>query len=346
MSRCDLRLAVRAAVLMVNTGKPGRMVTMRRRTLLLSLLATGAVSACADRAITAVSASKAPILASTSASSLAPQSVMPFVPRPGAAPAHSYNVGRRDFPFARGDDRPLPTSVWYPAEGVVPARPAPVDAATPAAGRFPLILFSHGLTSSPTDFEAMLSRWAQAGFVVAGPAFPHTRYEAENFDAEDIVNQPADVRYVLDQLLGGELRPVIDEHRIAAAGHSGGGITTAGLFSAQRDARLTAGLLIAGTDFQGTPFTGPPAAMLFVHGTKDDTVAWSAGRTVFEAVPWSRAMLTIEDGGHVIESDSFEPITRTSTDFWRWALYGDATAKARIPADAAVNGVATLENRL
>ena len=322
---------------------------MRRRTLLLSLLATGTVSACADRSLTAVSSSSTPILGSTTVSSLAPQSVTPVVPQPGAAPARSFTVGRRDLTLSRGADRPLPTRLWYPAEGAVPSVPAPVDNATPAPGAYPLILFSHGLTAHPSDFEAMLSRWAQAGFVVAGPAFPHTSYGVDDFDAEDIVNQPADVRYVLDQILGLDadpLRAIIDEHRVAAAGHSGGGITTVGLFSAQRDARLKAGMVIAGTDFQGTPFTGPPAPMLFVHGTGDDTVAYAAARTVFEAVPWSRAMLTVEGGGHVIESDSFEPITRTGTEFWRWSLYGDATAKTRLATAAAVNGVATWENQL
>jgi predicted alpha/beta hydrolase family esterase len=169
------------------------------------------------------------------------------------------------------------------------------------------------------------------------------------FDSGDIVNQPADVRHVLDRLLaltGDPLAAIIDPGRLAAAGHSGGGITTAGLFSAERDERLTAGLLIAGTDFQGAPFAGPAAAMLFVHGRNDDTVTYRAGHTVFEAVPWSRAMLSVTSGGHVITSSDFEAITSTSTEFWRWSLYGDAAAKSRIPAAAAVGDAATLEDQL
>ena len=226
----------------------------------------------------------------------------------------------------------------------------PVDGAMPAEGRFPLIIFSHGLTSNPNDFAALLSRWAQAGFVVAGPAFPHTAYGVADFDPEDIVNQPADVRHVLDQLLalpGDPLREMIDPDRLAAAGHSGGAITTVGLFSAERDERLKAGVVIAGTDFQGAPFTGPAAGMMLVHGRDDDTVTYRAGHTVFEAVPWSRAMLSITEGGHVITDDNFETITATTTEFLRWSLYGDAAAKARIPAAAAaVDGVGTLEDQL
>lgn len=325
---------------------------MRRRTLIFSVLAAGALSACAtatEKAVSA-SASAAPILASTTASSLAPQKATAFVPRQGTAPSGSYAVGRRTFPFARGADRPLPTTVWYPATGDAPGSPSPVADAAPASGRFPLVLFSHGLTAQPSDYADMLARWAQAGFVVAGPTYPHTSYGAADLDEQDIVNQPADASYVLDQLLAlghdDALRAVIDADRLGAAGHSAGAITTTGLFSADRDQRLKAGVVLAGTDFQGVAFTGPAAAMLFVHGRNDDTVTYRAGHAVFAAVPWSRAMLSITDGGHVTTSDDFEATTGTSTEFLRWSLYGDAAAKARIPAAAAVGGVATLEDQL
>jgi len=330
---------------------------MRRRTLLLGLAGVagaGGLAACtADTGAgmsgaTPASASAAPILASTTASSLAPQPVTGrYVPTPGSAPAQAYAVGRRVLQFSR-DARALPTTVWYPAAGTAPASPAPVDDAPTAAGRFPLILFSHGLTAQPGDYAAMLARWAQAGFVVAGPTYPGTSYGAPKLDPLDIVNQPADASHVIDLMLGqgGPLTAIIDPGRLAAAGHSAGGITTAGLFSAHRDERLKAGVVLAGTDFQGVPFTGPPAAMLFVHGRRDETVTYRAGHAVFEAVPWSRAMLSITDGGHVTEGGDFEATTGTSAEFLRWALHGDATARTRIPAAAAVNGVATLEDQL
>ena len=335
------------------------MVTMRRRTLLAGLAATagaGALAACTTDTGTggsgtasasgSTSASAAPILASTTASSLAARRVTArYTPPPGTAPAGAFAVGKRVLEFSRGGDRPLPTTVWYPATGEVPASPAPVDDAPAAPGRFPAVLFSHGLTAQPGDYEAMLSRWAQAGFVVAGPTYPRTSYGAADFYAPDIVNQPQDASAVLDALLApaDPLGAMIDEDRLAAAGHSGGGITTAGLFSAHRDERLKAGVVLAGTDFQGTPFTGPSAAMLFVHGRKDDTVTYRAGHAVFAAVPWSRAMLSITDGGHVTQASDFEATTATTTEFLRWALYGDAAARGRLPAAARTGDVATLE---
>ncbi|GGQ59499.1 hypothetical protein GCM10010166_31190 [Couchioplanes caeruleus subsp. azureus] len=294
------------------------------------------------------SASAAPILGSTAASSLTPRPVTaPYVPAPGAAPAQAYPLGRRVLSLSRGD-RALPTTVHYPAAGTAPATPAPVDDAPSAPGRFPLVLFSHGLTSYPEGYAALLARWAQAGFVVAAPKYPHTSYGAERLDPSDIVNQPADASFVLDTLLapGHPVAALVDPARVAAAGHSAGGITTVGLFSARRDERLKAGVVFAGTDFQGTPFTGPSAALLFVHGRRDTTVTHRAGHTVFQAVPWSRAMLSVTEGGHVTQGADFEASTSASTEFLRWALYGDAAARARIPEAAAKGGVATFENQL
>jgi poly(3-hydroxybutyrate) depolymerase len=262
-----------------------------------------------------------PVLGSTKRSVLVPRPAETFVPAPGGAPADAAGVGHRDFTFTRGKRR-LPVRVWYPAAG---------DGRTPAAGRFPLMLFSHGLTSAPGDYAAILTAWARAGIMVAGPTYPHTSYGAARFDSGDIAEQPHDASAVLTALLAMDdpLAAHIDPARLGAGGHSAGAITTAGLFSRYRDTRLTAGVLVAGTDFRSTPFTGPPAGLLFVHGRKDATVSWAAARTVFAAVPWSRAMLTLPAGRLVLTGADLATAVRTSTEFLRWALYGDAAARAR-----------------
>ena len=332
------------------------MVTMRRRTALLSLTAVaGAVAGCTTAPAAprpsaaetpAATPSPTPVFASTTRSSLTPRPVTTFTPPAGRAPAQSFAVGRRVLPFSRGADRPLPVTAWYPAAGAPGGDPT--DGAAPAPGSYPLVLFSHGLTAQPSDFAAMLARWAQAGFVVIAPTYPRTSYGAAGYDPMDVLNQPADASHVLTEFLAlaDPLAGLVDRERIGAAGHSGGGITTAGLFSSRRDPRLRAGIIQAGTDYLSAPFAGPAAAMLMVHGRKDTTVRYDAGHTVFQAIPWSRAMLSVTDGEHVITADSFEAITGTSTEFLRWSLYGDAAAKARIPARAAVGGVATLQNQL
>ncbi len=117
--------------------------------------------------------------------------------RAPGSPAGSPGQARtQEFAFERGGDRPLPTKVWLPA----------------GSGPFPLIYFSHGLTSQPDDYADLLSAWAAAGFVVAAPKYPHTWYQAADFDADDVVNQPADAQHVITELLTA-LPTVIDPQR-------------------------------------------------------------------------------------------------------------------------------------
>ncbi|MBL7257646.1 alpha/beta hydrolase family protein [Paractinoplanes lichenicola] len=303
---------------------------MRRRTLLLSMsaAAAGGLAVKAGQA----SAAERTVLSSTKNSTLPARPVTPYVPRTGRAPGGVRTVGRHDFSFAR-DGRALPTRVWYPV----------------GHGPYPVVLFSHGLHSKPDDYAALLVSWALAGFVVAAPSYPHTSLGTSSFNAYDLVNQPEDASEVLTRIVerntsgGGPLRGKLDTSRLAAAGHSGGGITTAGLFSAHRDERLSAGILIAGTDFLGTPFTGPAAAVLLVHGRADTSVKYSAARTVYEAVPWSRAMLSITEGGHQTTNADFAAVSGTTAAFLRWSFYGGAPA---LEEAAAQGSVATLDDEL
>ncbi|MCY1141075.1 chlorophyllase [Actinoplanes sp. Pm04-4] len=289
---------------------------MRRRTLLLSVSAAAAGGLAVKTG--QASASERTVLSSTKSSTLGARAVTPYEPIQGQAPVPVRTVARRDYSFAR-DGRALRTQVWAPV----------------GPGPYPLVLFSHGLHAQPDDYASLLARWALAGFVVAAPRYPHTALGTSKFNAYDLVNQPLDASEVITRVL--EKEPV-DASRIAAAGHSGGGITTAGLLSAHRDDRLKAGVLMAGTDFLGTPFSGPPAAVLMVHGREDTSVKYTAARTVYEAVPWSRAMMTITDGGHQITD--LPAVAATTTAFLRWSFYGGD------PVLPVQHGVATLDDEL
>jgi dienelactone hydrolase len=253
-------------------------------------------------------------------------------PAAGIAPATTFAIEERTLSFSRGKARPLPTTVWAPT----------------GAGPFPLILFSHGLTSEPSAYASVLTAWAKAGFVVAAPAYPHTSHGVKDLNALDIANQPADASSVISQMLtaADPFLDRIDATRIAAAGHSAGGITTIGMFTGHRDDRLDAGIVLAGERVLDVPFAGPAAPLLFVHGKLDSTVKYSAGLAAYHAVPWSRAMMTVTKGGHVAITKDFGPVIATTTDFLRWSLYGDAAARARLHDDAVKGGTATLEDQL
>lgn len=252
---------------------------------------------------------------------------------PRQAPDRQLAITSRRLDFARGKDRPLPTTVWYPTEGQRP---------------FPLVVFGHGLTSEPAAYAAVLKAWARAGFVVAAPKFPHTHYRVRDFDALDVINQPADLSEVITRMLAysEEHDNLIDPQRIAAAGHSAGGITTVGMLSGNRDDRLTAGVVLSGRQVLPVPFQGEPVPMLFVHGKLDKTVRYEHGKAAFDAVPWPKALLTVTKGGHVALTKDFAPVIATTTDFLRYALYGDAAARTRLKKDATKGGLATLTDKL
>ena len=294
------------------------------------LLLIPVVLAACSPAPPAARSSPAPSPASPPVLSPVPSPVLSPAPSP-AAPRRRLAVARTELKFQRGKDRPLPTTVWYPTEGTEP---------------FPLVVFSHGLTSEPSAYESVLRSWAAAGFVVAAPTFPHTHYRAKNFDALDVINQPADVSTVITRMLATDDAGRIDPHRIAAAGHSAGGITTLGLFAGGRDDRLTAGIVLSGRLVLNLPFTGDPAPMLFVHGKRDRTVPYADGLAAFDAVPWPKAMMAVTEGGHVAITKDFDPVIATTTDFLRYALYGDAAARNRLPSDARKGSRATLIDRL
>jgi dienelactone hydrolase len=288
-----------------------------------------------------------------------------LVQRAMSAPEGSYAVGVRTLTLGSGTARPLPVTVWYPAEqqpsaGAAGAAgtpiPAPQQDAPIATGRFPLVLFSHGLYSLPELHTQLTARWAAAGFVVAAPAYPHTSRRATRFSRDDIRNQPDDGWRVIRQVLrlgavhGDPFAGHLDPDRIAAAGHSAGGYTTAGLFISGHPERLRAGIVIAGAGMPGASFAGPPAALLFIHGGADPTVPTARARAAYDQLQWPKAFLTLTGQGHgeylTPGRAGFDQTVASTTDFLRWTLYQDAAARQRISADAQSPGVTEFVNRL
>ncbi|MEV6845885.1 alpha/beta hydrolase [Actinoplanes sp. NPDC051411] len=267
----------------------------------------------------------------------------PASPPPPAAtenpPATTFPVGVRILRLHRGSVRPLPTLVLYPAAPwTLAGTGTPAD--QPATGRFPLVVFSHGLKGSPERYQAALTGWAAAGFVVVAPTFPHTSLYAPHFRRSDITHQPDDVRYVVAQIRRLDATPAdplaghIDTTRIAAIGHSAGGYTTMGLFTAGHDPSLKAGVVMAGWLAPGA-FAGPPATMLFLQGTADPIVPAARSRAAFNRVPWPKAYLLLRHNSHTTYLQpgqiGYNLMESTVIDFLRWTLNGDQAARARLP---------------
>ncbi|PZF95466.1 alpha/beta hydrolase [Micromonospora deserti] len=260
------------------------------------------------------------------------------------APEGAYAVGVRTLTLDPGSARPLPVTLWYPADG-----------GAVAAGRFPVVVYSHGLDSLPRLHAGLTTRWAAAGFVVAAPAYPHTRRGALRFSRADVRHQPADgwrvIRHLvrLDSRRGDPLAGHLDLGRVAAAGHSAGGFTTAGMFTSGHSTRLRAGIVIAGGGMAGS-FAGPGAPLLFVHGTADPVVPLAVGRAAYRRVNGPAAFLSLLGQGHgeflSPGRPGFAQVLATTTEFLRWTLYGDPAASRRLPAAARLAGLTTFEDRL
>ena len=243
----------------------------------------------------------------------------PTPPRPRPRP-EAYAVGRRSIELidpsrpTQADptrdlpaepDRTLPVLLLYPATGEVPASTEPADDAEVADGTFPLVVFSHGWFASGPAYEGRIKEWARAGYIVAAPTFPLS--SGAGGMLRDYVNQPADVCFVIDELLAlpddDPLAGHVDGDAIAAAGHSLGAITTigVGLNSCCDDDRLDAAVELSGIrapfpDGEFDDLTRVP--FLAVHGAKDSTVPVSGSDTLFADAPGPAAYLRLPDGDH------------------------------------------------
>jgi dienelactone hydrolase len=173
-------------------------------------------------------------------------------------------------------------------------------------------VFSHGLGALGRLYFVILEAWAAEGYVVAAPDFPLSRANAPGGSTPgDYANQPADVRFVIDEMLRlnadptSPLRERIDGARIGAAGQSLGGLTTFGvtLNTCCRDPRIAAAVPIAGLlwPFAGGAYDGrgaPPT--LVIHGDADDTVPYAEARAAYATLNAPKALLTHRGGGHIL----------------------------------------------
>ena len=153
-----------------------------------------------------------------------------------ALPCHATEVGMREIKVAAPErGRDLAVTVWYPAEtGGEPAlvgdnqifkgAPASIDAPV-VAGRFPLIIMSHGSGGRAQAMTWLATELAKAGFVVAGPNHPGTTSgDSTPANTPKLWERTQDLSAVIDGLTtdpawGG----VIDAGRIGIVGFSLGG---------------------------------------------------------------------------------------------------------------------------
>jgi len=228
-------------------------------------------------------------------------SVAALAPSPAEA-RRATNVDELSFTF-------VDTS--RPAGPVSDARTLPTLVLVPEGKKdYPLVVFAHGFTANGPIYTNLMRQVAAEGYVVALPTFPLSSFGAPGGpQLGDYVNQPADVSFVITELLeldanaGSPLSGRIEEDQIGVAGHSLGAITTLGFAnSCCTDARVDAIASISGLRLPfpgGTYFPPGTPPLLLVHGDADATVPYSGSTSTYAAAPPPKFLVTLLGAGHV-----------------------------------------------
>ena len=249
--------------------------------------------------------------------------------------------------------RAVPTLVRYP---VIPQ--AAAGSGRLARGLFPLVVFAPGYLQCDDSYNSLLRAWASAGYVVAAVEFPRTNCDVASPDEGDLVNQPADLAYVIRRLLAvshrshGLLAGLVDPARIAAVGHSDGGDTVAAVAASSccRDRKVTAAIVLAGAEWAplgGTYFAKGTPPILFVQGNADSVNLPADSLTMYQADrSGPRFYLDLLGAGHLPPYEGRrrpEPVVaRVTVDFLDRYLAGQRRATAAMRRAGDVSGVAVL----
>ena len=286
----------------------------------------------------------------------------------GAEPAReTYPVGlrgavltdtTRDTPevpalgMAAAAERRIPVTVFYSARGG--AASSPIAAASPATGRFPVIVWAHGNGASGSATPRQVWSWAGLGYVVVAPDFPVSSRARSNLDAvADWPAQPGDVSFVLDETLDADgiagLRRHLDRAHVGVAGHSLGAITALATgFGAHADERVDAVLTFGGVPVvDGTDVSTRATPLLLLHGTDDATIPADASRAMFADATGPRALVLVQGGGHSPYLQSPDPeleraLFTATTRFWDATLRTGTDPTAGL-AETALPGRTTVE---
>ena len=254
--------------------------------------------------------------------------------------------------------RTLLTYVRYPALGAPNRTDLPNAPAARGYGPFPLVIFGHGFNVTPALYARLLQSWARAGYVVAAPVFPLENANAPGGpDESDLVNQPADMRFVISRLLAassagsGPLAGLLKPTEIAVAGHSDGGDTALAVAynSTFRDPRVGAAVILSGAEIPGVGgFTYPPGSppLLATQGTADTVNPPSFTNTFFDAARRPKYLLSLIGAEHLPPYSDQQPqlaiVERVTIAFLDGYLKHRPGALARLLSVGSVPGTASM----
>jgi dienelactone hydrolase len=243
----------------------------------------------------------------------------------------------------------LPTKIWYPAistsGGLIPDL---------ASAPYPLLVFSQGYDLSVSAYGALLVDWASAGFVVAAPTYPHTDpSDPAALDESDILNHPADLRFVISNLIETARRPgnvlsgLIKSNEIGLIGHSDGGDVSLAVAESSccKEASVKAAAILSGAELAtlGGAYLGNGSMPLIVVLGSSDTINVPAcSAQIYDNASAPKYYLDLLGAGHeqpYIAPGSYRGVVaRVTTDFFDAELAGRRSATATMMKEGNVAG--------
>jgi dienelactone hydrolase len=265
-------------------------------------------------------------------------------PAAGTPVPAAAGISRTDYTFAHrlaGRCRVLVTQVRVPAAPTSTARP--------------VILAIHGVDGTPDALAPLLDAWTDAGYVVVAPTFPKTKKDASGrAQRSEVVDQAADARFVLDEVLDRATTLRIDPHEVGVAGMSLGGMTVYGLISHTccQDGRIRAAIVMAGVhdDFPSGKYVHQDVPVLLIQGDAD--IGYHHSRAAYAQLAPPKWFVTLHGERHsppfeVPRGSIANVVDMTTTLFWQRYLSHDAGAAPKLVAAVkATNGKATLQRDL
>ncbi len=215
--------------------------------------------------------------------------------------------------FLGTPDRRLDGRIWYPANA--------------AEAPYPLIIYSHGYMSSVVEALYLVEFLVPKGYVVAAVNYPLSSGGAPGSPiVQDVINQPGDLSYLIDNLLARNADPadplhgLLDPNRIAAVGLSLGGLTTqlAAYHRDLRDPRLRAAVSIAGPSamLDAEFFTSTQLPFMMLAGSEDAVVPYAANAAPMLDKVANGLLVTLAQGSHT-------GFASAASVYFRWARHPD-----------------------